>query len=960
MADPSANYVFLPWVRQGAAAGIQTADTNAPDQSGVVSVTVKLRVNDSPELQQQVQLYGPGDVIGIDPQQVVRTEPANNATDFEPNYFPAIEFDRPDFPWLFTPAKADAQGRLRPWLCLIVVRKDAVTMRVEPNRPLPVLEIAEPDLELPDLSESWAWAHTQIAGTAPSPTSLTQALAGNPALTVSRLLCPRRLDPLTQYLACVVPAFELGRRAGLGDPIHPPDEQPPLGLAPAWSVGAEPAAPVRLPIYFHWEFRTGTGGDFESLVGLLKAREIPEHVGKRPMDITDPGFRIDEDATPGDERIILGLEGALRTVEAKPDEWPNKTREPFQKVLRQILNAAWDIATKENDNQDPIVGPPIYGCWQAARHRVELTATPPATLNWLDDLNLDPRHRATAAIGTQVVQTQQEQLMASAWEQLGEIERINQMRRQAQFGRAVNNAYHARHFSKLSTETLLKILAPAQSRIVVEATRAGETRMLLSQTISQSRVPSLAVSAPLRRLSSPRGVISSRFVTVDAAPIAIMAKLNTVTPIVAFVKPPSGAVTLNQISDAQTGQFGTPLKQTVVFQRVTQAIDTAPRLNFTIVPEGFVPKRSLMNFQPAATDSRDADMFRKLVKAQQDHLMKAFMSIKTAPAPQPDLFAADSSAKLLRSVDPEKTIYARVQASQVLPAAAEPAGDKLEPILDAPQFPQPMYEALRDLSQDYMFPGLEHVPPNTVALLETNPEFVESFLVGLNAEMSSELLWRNYPTDQRGTYFRQFWDTSVGKAESDIGPINEWDGRRLGENAPRTSGKLVLLVRGELLRRYPSSVIYAVRAIKKGTKLDLSTEAKDESHPLFRGTLKPDVTFLGFNLTDGEALGQAPNPPEGWFFVIQQQPTEPRFGLDVANFATTPQPPLARWNDLNWGHFANNENELKTLTHASAKKVLPAVEGKTWGKNSAHQAFITLQRPVRIAIHARQMIKPGS
>ena len=51
--------------------------------------------------------------------------------------------------------------------------------------------------------------------------SLKQSLAGDPALTVSRLLCPRRLDPLTEYLACVVPAFELGRKAGLGLPINP-------------------------------------------------------------------------------------------------------------------------------------------------------------------------------------------------------------------------------------------------------------------------------------------------------------------------------------------------------------------------------------------------------------------------------------------------------------------------------------------------------------------------------------------------------------------------------------------------------------------------------------------------------------------------------------------------------------------------------------------------------------------
>ena len=120
------------------------------------------------DIDRQVRLYGPGDVTGIDPQQVVRTEPRHLATDFEPNYFPAIEFDRPDFPWLFTPAKADADGKLRPWLCLVVVRKqEGVTLRVDRNLPLPVLEIkapARPERELPDLSESWAWAHAQVAG----------------------------------------------------------------------------------------------------------------------------------------------------------------------------------------------------------------------------------------------------------------------------------------------------------------------------------------------------------------------------------------------------------------------------------------------------------------------------------------------------------------------------------------------------------------------------------------------------------------------------------------------------------------------------------------------------------------------------------------------------------------------------------------------------------------------------
>ena len=47
---------------------------------------------------------------------------------------------------------------------------------------------------------------------------------------------------------------------------------------------------------------------------------------------------------------------------------------------------------------------------------------------------------------------------------------------------------------------------------------------------------------------------------------------------------------------------------------------------------------------------------------------------------------------------------------------------------------------------------------------------------------------------------------------------------------------------------------------------------------------------------------------------------------------------------------------MKALSHASIKTVLTDMDHARWGKNSAHQAYITLQRPVRIAIHASQMI----
>jgi len=969
MADASANYIFLPWVRQGAASGIKIPDRSAK-QPGVVSVSVQLQINNDPTpVQQQVRLYGPGDVTAIDQQQIVRTEPRHLAMDFEPNYFPAVEFDRPDFPWLLTPAKADDKGILRPWLCLVVVREQAgVSLSTNSGLTLPVLEIKDPaipDNELPDLSESWAWVHAQVAGSSSDKTALQNALAGDPALTVARLLCPRRLDPLTRYIACVVPTFELGRKAGLDLPIRRDNEvNEENELLPAWNRGA---ALVRLPVYYHWQFKTGTTGDFEALVGLLKPadlRDIP-NLGKRDVDISHAFGKL-AIVPPG---TTLELEGALRVPHAPVAEWSNTTKNPFQVKLKEILDEPW-LVTQDALNKDPIVAPPIYGCWHAARHTVNITVTPPASLTWLDELNLDPRHRAVAALGTQVIQTQQEQLVASAWEQLGEIQRINQMRRQAQLGRSVNAAYYTKHFKRFSPETLLKVTASAQARVVVKDAKTN-TRALLARRITDSAMPDRAVSAPLRRLSSPVNPINTRFRAAAATvkPISIVAKLNTPQSLTAFRMSEVGVVKFDNVA-IQVPPATLKLNETARFERALSALESAPRLgnDFTILPEGQV--RTLLDFQKGATvDGKDAATFRATAKELHTYLQKAFAPPKTAQlAPAIDL--TEISKSLLQSVNPEVTIKTRVQSSLILPSDTKQTDDPLEPIMDAPQFPQPMYEALRDISQDFLFPGLEHVPPNTVTLLEPNPKFVESFLVGLNAELGHELLWRNYPTDQRGTYFHQFWDTDDDSKDQtkkeDIAAITGWGDRKLGDNSPNTSGTLVLLIRGELLRRYPNTVIYAVPAVLKDGKLTLSPKTEDERHPLFRGTMKPDITFLGFRLKDAEALGEPPHDPNGWFFVIQQQPTEPRFGMDEANFDKPEPPPKPKtWNDLSWRHLANTEEKLKKLSHAtlgSLTELFPNIDKEKidnvrWGKNSAHQAYITLQRPVRIAIHARDIIK---
>src|SRR5215212_6598243 len=104
----STRYSFLPWVRYGAASAVRNPDTLGSGLPLRAQLPLSLRVNGRSNIAASLQLYGPGDVIGLDLRAVLRTDPPHLAGGFEPNYFPAIEFDRPDMPWLFTPATGDA------------------------------------------------------------------------------------------------------------------------------------------------------------------------------------------------------------------------------------------------------------------------------------------------------------------------------------------------------------------------------------------------------------------------------------------------------------------------------------------------------------------------------------------------------------------------------------------------------------------------------------------------------------------------------------------------------------------------------------------------------------------------------------------------------------------------------------------------------------------------------------
>src|ERR1044072_6920170 len=104
MAIEVAKYQFQSWVRKGISTQISEQDalgnpaaTLPPGERA--SVPIGVDVNSVPIDPKPFELIGPGDIIGIHRDMIVRTEPRNWITNFEPNYLAFIEFYDEDFCW---------------------------------------------------------------------------------------------------------------------------------------------------------------------------------------------------------------------------------------------------------------------------------------------------------------------------------------------------------------------------------------------------------------------------------------------------------------------------------------------------------------------------------------------------------------------------------------------------------------------------------------------------------------------------------------------------------------------------------------------------------------------------------------------------------------------------------------------------------------------------------------------
>lgn len=1021
-----ATYSFLPYLRVGLANKIAESDQDKTKMRGsfLLNLTVK-GTQDSTVLQgepisQAVQLYGPSDITGIDSRVIFKTEPLNWITNFEPNYLPYIDFYDEDFAWRYTPNKPnESLHRLRPWLALVVLEENEFAEgNKQKDKPLPSIKVEDPNACFPPPEELWAWAHVHVNADLDktreemqSSNRMTAVLANLDNVLHAdkdkgycRILCPRKLKANVAYHAFLIPSFEGGRKAGLGLKADEGDLENNFASRYAWGAPDQ----KEFPYYYRWYFRTGTVGDFEYLVRLLTPKPANDKIGLRDMDVQQPGWNIEGIDPEGELGGILKLGGALRVPQATThDDWAKiGYPQTIQRDIADFLNAADDyqkpgdnpiVVSDPDDAQDPdpLITPPLYGRWHAL---VDRLLTDPSNNNWIHELNLDPRFRVTAGFGTKIIQDNQEEYMNAAWEQVGDVLKANNLIRFAQFSSEIMWQWYTLQFQPLALqqpEKLILFSAPLLKRVLIN-------RVTAFMQLKRSIIPQAVVSTQIRKLLRPRSrLVKKLFVDNEKiTPTTLLSRLNLQEISPAPLKTTPIALELEeklaQFSKCFNPEFLTP-----------EAVDHAPQN-----PE-FRLTDADGRFKPEGQPDKFAEKKFKVALKE----MYAATIAATKAAYEPPKEPLDMSILISGLVDklhPYQTIPQMVLDKILLPTQLQGqlTAEKFDEVMHYPVFEIPMYKPLADLSSEYFLPNINLIDPNSIILLETNQKFIESYMVGLNHEMSRELLWREYPSDLRGSYFRQFWDVRSYLPEKDenlaqlkekfkdipelhrwslISKLGEHDNREAQSDPNAATEEVVLVIRGELLKKYPTAVIYAQKAEwhrKQDGSIDfakprhLVTITDEEAAnppktklktPLYSAKVEPDIYFFGFDLTCDDAKG-VPNveAEPGWFFVLKERAGEARFGLDIEGKTTK-----LTWNDLGWNDFGASFQDGNFIRIANSPIIqlsttLPIDEDEKqqhkeddyikWkpDMDSADLAYILYQPPVMMAVHASDMLPTQS
>jgi hypothetical protein len=642
--------------------------------------------------------------------------------------------------------------------------------------------------------------------------------------------------------------------------------------------------------------------------------------------------------------------------------------------------------------------------------------------------------------------------MQACWDQIGDVLAINYKILLGQLAKEVSWTFFQKHFATLSDDRQFLMTAPVQKRIVTgELTVYGQVQkstLPYAATTGAFRRIIRPGSAMIKRLSSPAGFTPATVISQLNDQLILAAPPKTAPPgavkladAVAKTDPTDIPQTARDLLTKHPAARYIPLISTITLliallltggaalalmlvlivalavlyyfankwykalntytaldenNQTPEAVDELPHSpNFTIS----APGETTPAITYGTTDSVEAVRFKQALKD-----IYTFTDVHFDPPVKTKLDLPKLTADIRTAIDPLTVIPKRILAGMYIPPhIRERLVETFAPVMNYPKIDLPMYFPLSKISAELFLPNINLVENNSISLLEMNEKFIEAYMVGLNHEMARELLWREYPTDQKGSYFRQFWDVSavypgnpppadVKESLRDIKEIHTWPKtQELGTNSnrqkPGDKPPIVLVIRGDLFKKYPRPIIYAHKAEwgKKDGGLDASVdrvlseltpdEEKDPPKskirtPMLEAEVGADIRFFGFNLTAEEVNGGTTIEEDaGWFFVIKERPGEARFGLDeIDNEPGAPK--LYNWNKLSWENTATPDGKCLRIDGTFNLIPQPAVNPNAedlnepedtqakWDPNTdaAQLAYILYQVPMMVAVHASKML----
>lgn len=456
--------LFIPYLRKGYSRYILEEDNLGKSSSdGKTSTLIKFRVEFDADkavgntigsdlvAEKEFAVAGPSDVTRLDAAQIVTYSPKGSLVKVSMEYMPFIEFADEDFPWRYTPLKATSEGKLRPWLTIIVLKADEFQIQRTSNNQECVVISSTNGLKgiVPDSEKLYELAHVQVnfddkrmnLFNNSYKNDIGRFLEDYPERGVARLLCNRQMDPNTEYTAFVVPTFEQGRLAGLGMEY----DDVPVQKA-AWG-NPEGLSSLELPVYFRWNFTSGEAS-FLTLARRLNPISDPDYLNLQAhlnVDIEGCGLmNVKNSWVEGDKSgnsIIQVPTVLMPTTNNEVTKVESKeVREDLRGLLRKspvfVENASQLTGVTYTEDEDPWVVPPVYG----GRHKLVLDdiLNENYSQNVVNELNMQLRNRIPAGMGAEAVRNNQEDFVNRAWQQVEQVLKANQKIREACEAEKVN------------------------------------------------------------------------------------------------------------------------------------------------------------------------------------------------------------------------------------------------------------------------------------------------------------------------------------------------------------------------------------------------------------------------------------------------------------------------------------------------------------------------------------------